>query len=92
MDVLKGRDYSNDTLSQLLGWLERIISVSTQLEPPKYSKEEKYIDKDVLSLQILSLVPKSKLRKDPFEQMFGKKVAMDAPPVNKPKDKFGFDF
>jgi len=94
VQLLKGMDVSNYPLDKLIDSVKRCQLIKNQFDIPLVKKDDQTrFELDTVPLSVLDFT-KSPV-KDPkrnFDANFGASFSMKGPPVNKPKDKFGFNF
>jgi len=94
VDLLRRMDTSNYSLEQLIASVRKCTLVKSAFDVPFQKSEDKTrFELDTVPLSVLSFtkVPV----KDPmlnFKANFGSAFSVKGPPVNKPKDPFGFNF
>jgi len=94
IDLLRRMDTSNYSLEQLVASVKKCTLVKSAFDIPfeKEGRKDSF-ELDTVPLSVLNFtrVPvKDPVRK--FQADFGASFSIKGPPVNKPKDPFGFNF
>lgn len=94
VDLLRRMDVSNYSLTQLIESVKRCTLVKSAFDIPFEKIDDKTrFELDTVPLSILGFTRRPV--KDPvrkFQADFGASFSIKGPPVNKPKDPFGFNF
>jgi len=93
LGMFKGMNTSNWTLDQLVKSIKRCEMLKKSFEVSFGTNESSHYELDTIPLSALSFTKtpdRSPMLN--FQANFGSSFSSEGPPINKPKDKFGFDF